>query len=58
MTRILGILICKAPENHRAVARCCLKPLTGGVISEQTKERLMEIFPPDWLGQIQRSLSA
>lgn len=57
-TRILGILICKAPEQHPAVARCCLAPLTGGVISAATKERLMEIFPPDWLSETRRSLPA
>jgi hypothetical protein len=57
-TRILGVLICKAPEQHPAVARCCLKPLTGGVISAATTERLMEIFPPDWLSDTRRSLSA
>jgi hypothetical protein len=56
--RILAVLMCKAPEDHRAVARCCIFPLTKGLISAETKRRLEEIFPKDWLLETRRSLSA
>lgn len=54
--RILAILICPAPESHRAVANYCIAPLTKGVISKATKERLDKIFPSDWLSEIRTSL--
>jgi hypothetical protein len=55
--RILAVFICPAPENHRAVAQCCMYPLAsdeaGAVIKEATKRRLMQILPPEWLPDTQ-----
>ncbi|GAA2140513.1 hypothetical protein [Actinomadura napierensis] len=54
--RILAILMCKAPERHEAVSRCCLDPIAAGTdelvksaIADATKERLVQVLPPDWL---------
>lgn len=47
--RIFAILLCPAPEEHRAVAKCCLDPIAGFVdsrlrsaIAWTTKERLIK----------------
>ncbi|MBW8486297.1 hypothetical protein [Actinomadura parmotrematis] len=56
--RILAVLICKAPEHHAAVARNCLDPLSGEVISTATQERLMQIFPAEWLQETRTTLAS
>lgn len=58
--RILAILICPAPEHHPAVAHNCVEPLINdakSIISADTKKRLMEVFPADWLSGVRRSLA-
>jgi hypothetical protein len=55
--RILAILTCPEPENHMSVARCCMAPLTGGLISEETRTRLSEVFSTEWLSEIQDHLT-
>lgn len=54
--RVLAILICKAPEEHRAVVQFCIVPLTNGIISPATKARLQEVLPSEWLSELRRSL--
>jgi len=46
--RILGILMCPAPEKHREVVECCLKPLTEPLLSAEVQLRLKEALP-DWM---------
>ncbi|QXJ20562.1 hypothetical protein AGRA3207_001295 [Actinomadura graeca] len=62
-TRILAILMCKAPERHEAVSKCCLDPIAGGAdelvkaaVARTTKERLVQVLPPDWLPATRASL--
>jgi hypothetical protein len=50
--RILGILICKAPERHEAVMRYCMDPLTGQFLDE-TKKRLVKVLRA-WLPLLAR----
>jgi hypothetical protein len=45
--RILAVLICKAPERHRAVVEYCLDPLKDQLTSE-TKRRLVKVLR-EWL---------
>jgi hypothetical protein len=47
--RILAVMICPAPEDHREVAKYCLHPLTGECVNNLTKQRLKEALPDDWL---------
>jgi len=47
--RILAVMICPAPEDHREVAKHCLHPLTGECVNNLTKQRLKEALPDDWL---------
>jgi len=61
--RILAILLCPAPEQHEEVAKCCLDPITAharsamkAAIASDTKERLLQALPPDWLLDTQISL--
>jgi hypothetical protein len=42
--RILAIMMCPAPEDHRAVVQCCIKPLEEGIISAAVKQRLMSVL--------------
>jgi hypothetical protein len=53
MLRILGVLICKAPERHEAVMRYCVDPLTGQFL-EETKKRLVKVLR-SWLPLLGRS---
>jgi hypothetical protein len=46
--RILAILMCPAPEKHREVVACCLKPLTEPILSEEVQLRLKETLP-EWM---------
>ncbi|WP_157430581.1 hypothetical protein [Actinomadura macra] len=62
-TRTLAILMCKAPERHEAVSRCCLDPIAAGTdklvkaaIAKTTKERLVQALPLDWLPATRASL--
>ncbi len=48
--RILAILICKAPERHRAVTEYCIDPLKDQLTAE-TKRRLLKVLRA-WLPQI------
>jgi hypothetical protein len=43
LVRILGVLICKAPERHKAVVEYCLDPLKDQLRSE-TKKRLVSVL--------------
>jgi hypothetical protein len=52
--RTLAVLICKAPERHRAVVEHCLDPLAAQLTSE-TKERLIKVLR-EWLPQTERGL--
>jgi hypothetical protein len=61
--RILAILLCPAPEEHKAVAKCCLDPITSfaesalrRAIASATRERLLNALPEDWLPATQMSL--
>lgn len=47
--KILAVLICPAPEEHEAVCKCCLDPMTEDIIATMTKQRLMSVLPPGWL---------
>lgn len=47
--RVLAVLMCPAPERHRAVIKCGVEPLTGDAISEATKQRLLKVLPRGWL---------
>lgn len=42
--RILAILMCQAPEDHRAVVQCCIKPLEENIISTDIKQRLIKML--------------
>ena len=55
--RILAVLLCKAPEEHREVVQFCIVPLTKEIISPATRERLQEAFPVEWSSRLHRSLS-
>ncbi|MFI0371248.1 hypothetical protein ACH35V_25575 [Actinomadura sp. 1N219] len=62
--RILAILMCKAPERHKNVSKCCLDPIAQGAnetvrttVAQVTKERLTETLPADWLPATQKLLS-
>jgi hypothetical protein len=46
--RILAILMCPAPENHREVVTCCIKPLTEPLLTAEVQLRLKEALP-DWM---------
>jgi len=46
--RILAILMCPAPEKHREVVTCCLKPLTEPILTEEVQLQLKEALP-DWM---------
>lgn len=56
--RVLATLLCKAPEEHKAVVQFCIAPLTKGIIAPSTKSRLQEIFPAEWLSELRRSLAS
>jgi hypothetical protein len=47
--RMLAVMICPAPEQHREVAKYCLHPLIGEVLTALTKQRLEAALLPDWL---------
>jgi hypothetical protein len=45
--RLLAVLMCKAPERHRAVVEYCVDPLGKGLFA-RIKEQLVEVLS-DWL---------
>lgn len=49
--RILAISVCPAPEKHRAVVQCCLRPLEVYVLSDAIKQDLKDELPRGWITQ-------
>ncbi|MBB5076978.1 hypothetical protein [Nonomuraea endophytica] len=54
--RILSVLICPAPENHKAVRDGALLPLAQEGLLETSKERLEQVFPADWVRRLREGL--
>lgn len=52
-TRLLAVLICKAPERHRAVVEYCLDPLDKQLLAA-IKDRLVEVLW-EWLPRMRES---
>ncbi len=46
--RILAILTCPAPEQHKEVRDECIKPLGKEILSTETKDRLKAVLMKDW----------
>ncbi|MGI5268324.1 hypothetical protein ACQEUU_04175 [Nonomuraea sp. CA-218870] len=53
--RILAVLICPAPENHKAVQDGALLPLAKERLLETSRERLEQVFPADWARRLRES---
>ena len=51
--RILAVLICPAPEKHKAVHDGALLPLAQEGLLATSKERLERVFPADWVRRLQ-----
>lgn len=51
--RILAVLICPAPEKHKAVQDRALLPLAKEGLLATSKERLERVFPADWVRRLQ-----
>lgn len=51
--RILAVLICPAPEKHKAVQDGALLPLAREGLLATSKERLEQVFPADWVRRLQ-----
>ena len=47
--RFLTISACPAPQDHEAVARCCLSPLEVWVLSDAIKQELRDELPRGWM---------
>ncbi|MEU4541718.1 hypothetical protein [Nonomuraea dietziae] len=54
--RILAVLICPAPEDHKAVQDGALLPLAKEGLLETSKERLEQVFPADWVQRLREGL--
>ncbi|MEV4889675.1 hypothetical protein AB0K48_09835 [Nonomuraea sp. NPDC055795] len=54
--RILSVLICPAPENHKAVRDGALLPLAKEGLLGTSKERLEQVFPADWVQRLREGL--
>ncbi|MEU6790755.1 hypothetical protein ABZ907_03575 [Nonomuraea wenchangensis] len=54
--RILAVLICPAPENHKAVQDGALLPLAKEGLLETSRERLEQVFPADWVRRLREGL--
>lgn len=52
VVRVLAVLMCKAPERHRAVVEYCMDPLGKQLLAE-TKKRLLAVLR-DWLPRMSR----
>jgi hypothetical protein len=48
--RILAVIRCPDPPHHRAVVQHCLSPLQDEVLSEATKQQLLDSLPRGWTG--------
>ncbi|MFB9831558.1 hypothetical protein [Actinoallomurus acaciae] len=62
--RTLAILMCKAPERHKTVSKCCLDPIAAGAnqvvkaaVADLTKKRLIQALPSDWPPETRKKLS-
>ncbi|MGV9598648.1 hypothetical protein ACWDR1_18455 [Streptosporangium sandarakinum] len=51
--RILAVLICPAPEKHKAVWDDALLHLADEGLLVTSKERLAQVFPADWVRRLQ-----
>ncbi|MBB5960952.1 hypothetical protein [Planomonospora venezuelensis] len=54
--RILAVLICPAPENHKAVQDGALLPLAKEGMLETSRERLEQVFPAEWVRRLREGL--
>ncbi|MET9247666.1 hypothetical protein [Nonomuraea sp. NPDC003709] len=54
--RILAVLICSAPEDHKAVQDSALLPLAKEGMLETSRERLEQVFPADWVRRLREGL--
>lgn len=54
--RILAVLICPAPEDHKAVQDGALLPLAKEGMLETSRERLEQVFPADWVRRLREGL--
>ncbi|NBE91868.1 hypothetical protein FE391_12970 [Nonomuraea sp. KC401] len=54
--RILAVLICPAPEDHKAVQDGALLPLAEEGLLETSRERLEQVFPADWVRRLREGL--
>lgn len=48
-TRILAIMTCPAPEDHRAVVLYCLNPLRKDILSHAISQELTDSLPKGWM---------
>jgi hypothetical protein len=48
-TRMLAVMVCPAPEHHRAVVLYCLSPLEKDIFSDETRQELTRSLPRDWV---------
>nr|WP_055504399.1 hypothetical protein [Nonomuraea pusilla] len=53
---ILAVLICPAPEDHKAVQDGALLPLAKEGMLEVSRERLEQVFPADWVHRLREGL--
>jgi hypothetical protein len=56
--QILAIATCPAPEHHKAVTNCCLKPMETFVLSSVTKQELTRALPRGWMSSDPRSTTS
>jgi hypothetical protein len=56
-TRILAVMMCPAPEQHRAVVLYCLSPLEKGILSDATRQALTDELPRGWITSGPASIS-
>jgi hypothetical protein len=56
-TRILAVMVCPAPEHHRAVVLYCLSPLVKGILSDTTRQVLTDSMPRGWMASGLASIS-
>ncbi|WP_214319412.1 hypothetical protein [Nonomuraea sediminis] len=54
--RILAVLICPAPEDHKAVQDGALLPLAKEGMLEISRDRLEQVFPADWVHRLREGL--
>jgi hypothetical protein len=48
-TRILAIMTCPAPEQHRAVVLYCMNPLGKEILSDAIRQELTDSLPRGWM---------